>query len=277
MLILINTIFLLYDFDSYIFFLEKYISPDGNITRPFITIIELYFILTVLALFFLHINIKLDEITSFFSRVSIQIRIAYIITITFIILFLCLSNIQSLYKEDGFFENLNALFFLLSSLILMLCGIKYNKYTNRLFLFFLSILMFFFSMEEISWGQRIFGWATPQILEKTNFQNEINIHNLFNPLSKYIYLALSISLGGFIYFQKKIVKKFYNKLKLFRILNLTPNPEFFYFSYVFIGIGFINYFDVFDELFEGVLSILVLFYSIDILILLKKSTQQKFQ
>ncbi len=127
-------------------------------------------------------------------------------------------------------------------------------------------------MEEISWGQRIFGWSTPLILEKVNYQNEINIHNFFNPQGMYLYIALSISLSGFIYFQKTIVKKFYNKLKFFRILNLIPNPEFFYFSYVFIGIAIINYFDVFDEVFEGVLAIFVLFYSIDILIHLKKST-----
>ncbi len=32
--------------------------------------------------------------------------------------------------------------------------------------------------EEISWGQRIFGWATPAELETLNRQGETNIHNI---------------------------------------------------------------------------------------------------
>jgi hypothetical protein len=32
--------------------------------------------------------------------------------------------------------------------------------------------------EEISWGQRIFGWATPEELEELNRQGETNIHNI---------------------------------------------------------------------------------------------------
>lgn len=32
--------------------------------------------------------------------------------------------------------------------------------------------------EEISWGQRIFGWETPELLEEVNHQGEANIHNI---------------------------------------------------------------------------------------------------
>ena len=32
--------------------------------------------------------------------------------------------------------------------------------------------------EEISWGQRIFGWGTPAALEDVNHQGEANIHNI---------------------------------------------------------------------------------------------------
>jgi tetratricopeptide (TPR) repeat protein len=34
-------------------------------------------------------------------------------------------------------------------------------------------------MEEISWGQRVFGWSTPAFLKERNLQGEINIHNIF--------------------------------------------------------------------------------------------------
>lgn len=32
--------------------------------------------------------------------------------------------------------------------------------------------------EEISWGQRVFGWATPEVLQVENVQGETNLHNL---------------------------------------------------------------------------------------------------
>lgn len=33
-------------------------------------------------------------------------------------------------------------------------------------------------LEEISWGQRIFGFETPELLQRYNLQKETNIHNL---------------------------------------------------------------------------------------------------
>jgi hypothetical protein len=32
--------------------------------------------------------------------------------------------------------------------------------------------------EELSWGQRVFGWATPAVIEAINAQGESNIHNI---------------------------------------------------------------------------------------------------
>jgi hypothetical protein len=33
------------------------------------------------------------------------------------------------------------------------------------------------ALEEISWGQRLFGWATPPLFDEINYQHETNIHN----------------------------------------------------------------------------------------------------
>ena len=33
-------------------------------------------------------------------------------------------------------------------------------------------------MEEVSWGQRLFGWGTPAILNEFNVQGETTLHNL---------------------------------------------------------------------------------------------------
>ncbi len=42
----------------------------------------------------------------------------------------------------------------------------------------LAVGLFLGAMEEISWGQRLFGWATPTVLEEINFQGETTLHNV---------------------------------------------------------------------------------------------------
>jgi hypothetical protein len=41
-----------------------------------------------------------------------------------------------------------------------------------------TVVVIFTAGEEISWGQRIFGWMTPGALEDINNQGETNIHNV---------------------------------------------------------------------------------------------------
>jgi len=42
----------------------------------------------------------------------------------------------------------------------------------------LAVGFFLGAMEEISWGQRLFGWGTPSAFEEINFQDETTIHNV---------------------------------------------------------------------------------------------------
>jgi len=41
-----------------------------------------------------------------------------------------------------------------------------------------GIFFLFVAGEEISWGQRIFGLETPEVLQNHNVQGELNLHNL---------------------------------------------------------------------------------------------------
>jgi hypothetical protein len=52
---------------------------------------------------------------------------------------------------------------------------------------------FFVAGEEISWGQRIFGWRTPEALEAINAQQEISVHNIHGLHQPFIY---AVMLGG---------------------------------------------------------------------------------
>lgn len=77
-------------------------------------------------------------------------------------------------KEDSFFEWITALSFLTASVLLF---ISFRKSKN-VWLLLLGLLLFFGAGEEISWGQRIAGFETPEALNQINVQREFNIHNL---------------------------------------------------------------------------------------------------
>jgi len=95
-------------------------------------------------------------------------------------------TILVLTREDGFFEYLSAILFFFSSVMFFLSFLK-DKSGNDLFFFstkknlfflFLSIIFLFGAGEEISWGQRLFGFETPNKIQTINEQMEFNIHNL---------------------------------------------------------------------------------------------------
>lgn len=77
-------------------------------------------------------------------------------------------------KEDGFFENMTALCFFIGFALLLLTFIK----TKNVLVLLLGLVFFFGAGEEISWGQRILHYCTPQNINKLNVQGEFNIHNL---------------------------------------------------------------------------------------------------
>lgn len=88
-------------------------------------------------------------------------------------------------REDGLFETATAIWFLMASICFFYLffrkGHARNLYTTRpnknVFFLLLGILFFFCFGEEISWGQRIFDFETPEIIKEINMQNETNIHN----------------------------------------------------------------------------------------------------
>jgi hypothetical protein len=51
----------------------------------------------------------------------------------------------------------------------------------------LCVGLFVLGMEEISWGQRLFGFATPERLAEVNWQSEFNFHNVQTDLSETVY------------------------------------------------------------------------------------------
>ena len=77
-------------------------------------------------------------------------------------------------------ENLTAALFLLAGVLLFLTAAAERSSWRRGVYILGGIVLVFAAGEEISWGQRIFGFATPDFLIGVNRQHEFNVHNAIN-------------------------------------------------------------------------------------------------
>jgi len=96
------------------------------------------------------------------------------------------ARFMALTTEDGVIESLGALSFLVAALSFLGCWWLSHPlqmkpgFRGSRNLFYLLLALFFLvcAGEELSWGQRLFGWQTPEILLEKNMQQETNLHNL---------------------------------------------------------------------------------------------------
>ena len=82
--------------------------------------------------------------------------------------------------EDSLVEWLSAVWLLLAALALLAAARRERSARLRRAWLLGGAAMLFGAGEELSWGQRIFGFATPEFLLGLNQQNELTLHNLNN-------------------------------------------------------------------------------------------------
>ena len=120
-------------------------------------------------------------------------------------------------KESGAVENITAVILALALLLTISIFFQYRTKTKLLMLdsntavpfrgFTLSWLVvyalgcIYFLGEEISWGQHLFDWPTPEAWLAINTQQETNLHNtggLFDQVPRFL-MTLAIVVGGLFY------------------------------------------------------------------------------
>ncbi len=80
--------------------------------------------------------------------------------------------------EDSWVESLTAAWLILTALTLLAAALAEQRSPQR-YIYILAAIAFLFAFgEEISWGQRIIGFATPDFLLNINRQGEVNLHNI---------------------------------------------------------------------------------------------------
>lgn len=102
-------------------------------------------------------------------------------------------------SEDQFCEIMQVVFyltaFILNILVISKLWISGEKLLASLYGFVL-LGLFFMLGEEVSWGQRIFGWETSEKLREINKQEETNIHNIEGVGAAFKWLQMVIGAYG---------------------------------------------------------------------------------
>lgn len=119
-------------------------------------------------------------------QVAVFISLIIYMSITYTALMLPQPYLDMALVEDGFFENVGFLGLFVASILFLVAAHRSRKPEHKannpplkqISYIVLALILFFGAGEEISWGQRIFGIETPELLQKDNAQDEINIHNL---------------------------------------------------------------------------------------------------
>lgn len=97
--------------------------------------------------------------------------------------------------EDLYGEWLQVYLFLGALFFLVKLSFLSSRY--RWCFIALSVACLYVILEEISWGQRLFGFSSPQFFEKNNLQGETNLHNLITgPYSTQLKAAIEYFLAA---------------------------------------------------------------------------------
>lgn len=85
--------------------------------------------------------------------------------------------------EDKFGENMTSVFYLGAGILVLLRSViqiraKDSSAWRETLPILLGLFFIFVGGEEISWGQRLFGIATPEVIRDANVQGELTLHNL---------------------------------------------------------------------------------------------------
>jgi hypothetical protein len=250
--------------DQYVRFLEITFSSDGIITCPEYVIRRINeTIFSVGLVWMVLFLVRHKQILKEFNirnirHLNLIIKVAYLLAFLLTFSWFFLKN-RELYKEDHLFQNFTALLLFGSSSFM---GARLAKPggLGRWCLFSGAMFFFILGMEEISWGQRIFNWETPEAWSKVNYQDETNVHNLFNPILKYIYAAGNLLLGyGLLSVSKS--REFCSRFSWWENISpFSPSVGFSLFGYIFLFLS-IQVVVYGGELTEEVFSVLGIAYT----------------
>lgn len=144
-------------------------------------------------------------------------------------------------QEDNFIENMQSIVYFVSFTVAILISHSFFKEKKRLYALLylvLSLGFLFISIEEISWGQRIFGIPTPKFFQHHNWQRELSLHNLNAVKPRFLHTVYILVgfYGSFAWLILRLVLPYRIRLKISSAINFTVPYWYltFYYFPVFV-------------------------------------------
>jgi len=252
--------------EEYFSLLERTLSSDGNITNQWRVFVRMAYATTIAGIALAVVAFywkKTREMLSwaYLKRLSGNIKALVASSIFIILLRLFVwESYPDLFREDGLLENGTALLFLAAGLQV---GIRawFAKGRRNSWYILIAILLLLIGMEEISWGQRIIGWTTPQWLAGVNQQGETNLHNLVS--NRYLNQIFSLLFGYLLI--AGLRKNLLNKPALAQVAQTMPGEEYAIMGLIFVGLFAISFRPLgTNELIEAVLALFAFSYSFSV-------------
>lgn len=109
--------------------------------------------------------------------------------------------LKTLYAENGLHELLQfaVIAYAMGVAVVTLAKAPaHTKWAMRIWIGFAALCCFYVAGEEISWGQHIVNWSTPELWQTVNDQAETNLHNTSSWLDQKprLILLLGVIIGG---------------------------------------------------------------------------------
>lgn len=119
--------------------------------------------------------------------------------------------------EDFIVEYATAIASLIGALVLLVLSfpmLKNKEVLQGIFAIILSLGFFIVAMEEISWGQRLFGIESNEYFAENNMQGEINLHNFDTNLTMLLFWIITFTFFVLLPLFKERTLKVLKKIKL---------------------------------------------------------------
>lgn len=187
--------------------------------------------------------------------------------------------LATIHAENGPYETLQALLMVCGFFFAVYALIKTKDILLKLWFGLAALCCFYVAGEEVSWGQHILDWATPEYWGQLNDQNETNLHNTSSWLDQKPRLILEVGIifGG-------LVAPFLKKRGLLKLPpnldQLLPSPKLGVIALLILVPKIIEKsFEIFDIVifarFSEVQELYMFYFVLLYLIMLRAAVRQK--
>ena len=175
-----------------------------------------------------------------------------------------------MYREDGVGETATVILLISAACYFFLSSRRLRERGEKLvsvIVFLVLVFTILLALEEVSWGQRIFGWSTPAFISDLNYQDETNLHNMLGEKHSYLILV-EFSIGFAVSTLIVLAYEFRREKKFGCFKILTPDKKMLLFTLI---VPFPSLTNQYHELLEELVAVGLLFYAMTLW-----KTQRKF-